>query len=85
MFESKAGVLWIGGLGFFVFAFLANGLLPVLMYKDLPEKTAEEVVNPRVMYQFDALSRRYPEQFTKYVGEPTEENCAQILRLGRPG
>ena len=48
MFESKAGILWIGGLGFFAFAFLSNGLVPMLMYRKLPEKTAEEVVNQRV-------------------------------------
>ena len=28
MFESKSGVLLIGGLGFFVFAFLSNALVP---------------------------------------------------------
>ena len=37
MFESKSGVLLIGGLGFFVFAFLSNALVPVLMYRHLPE------------------------------------------------
>lgn len=83
MFESKGGVLWIGGLGFFAFAFLSNAVLPMVMYKDLPEKTAEEVVNDRVLYQFEDLSRRYPEQFKQYFGEPTKENCAQALRLGR--
>lgn len=83
MFESKAGILWIGGIGFFALAFLSNALVPVLMYQDLPEKTAEEVVNPRVMYQFEDLSRRYPDAFAAAFGEPTEENCAEALRLGR--
>ena len=58
MFESKSGILLIGGLGFFAFAFLSNGLLPMLMYKDLPEQTVLEVVNPRIMYQFEDLSFR---------------------------
>ncbi|MEX2185412.1 MAG: cbb3-type cytochrome c oxidase subunit II [Pirellulales bacterium] len=83
MFESKAGILWIGGLGFFALAFLSNAIVPVLMYKDLPEQTAEEVVNARVMYQFEDLSRRYPESFEAAFGEPTEKNCAEALRLGR--
>jgi len=83
MFESKAGVLFIGGVGFFALAFLSNALVPVLMYKDLPEQTAEEVVNSRVMYQFEELSQRYPEQFEKHFGEPNEEKCAEALRLGR--
>ena len=82
MFESKSGVLLIGGLGFFFFAFLSNAVVPILMYRDLPEKTAREVVNPNLVYQFEDLSRRYPEQFTKYFGKPTEENCAEALRTG---
>jgi cytochrome c oxidase cbb3-type subunit 2 len=83
MFESKAGILWIGGIGFFALAFVSNALVPVLMYQDLPEQTAEEVVNARVMYQFADLNRRYPEAFEAAFGEPTEEACAEALRLGR--
>jgi cbb3-type cytochrome oxidase cytochrome c subunit len=83
MFESKAGILWIGGIGFFALAFVSNALVPVLMYQDLPEQTAEEVVNARVMYQFADLNRRYPESFKSAFGEPTEEACAEALRLGR--
>ncbi|MCA9267004.1 MAG: cbb3-type cytochrome c oxidase subunit II [Planctomycetales bacterium] len=83
MFESKTGVLFVGGLGFFVFAFLSNALVPMFMFKDLPEKTAEQVVNRRIMAQFEDLSRRYPDAFSQHVGEPTEENCAAALRLGR--
>ncbi|MCO6455533.1 MAG: cbb3-type cytochrome c oxidase subunit II [Pirellulaceae bacterium] len=66
MFETKAGVLLIGGLGFFGFAFLSNAVVPILMYKDLPEQTAEQVVNDRVLYQFHNLKERYPDQFDKY-------------------
>lgn len=83
MFESKGGILWIGGLGFFAFAFLSNAVLPMVMYKNLPEQTAEEVVNARVLFQFEDLSRRYPAEFKEHFGEPTAENCAQALRLGR--
>ena len=83
MFESKAGILWIGGLGFFAFAFLSNGIVPILMYRKLPEKTAEEVVNQRIMYQFEELSQRYPDSFDAQFGEVTEEKCAEALRLGR--
>lgn len=83
MFETKGGVLWIGGVGFFALAFLSNALLPMLMFKDLKEETAEEVVNDKLLYQFEELSRRYPDTFKQYIGEPTKENCAQALRLGR--
>ncbi len=83
MFESKAGILGIAGIGFFLFAFISNVWTPILMYKDVTEKTAEEVVNYRVMAHFGDLNRRYPEAFQEAFGEPTEENCAAALRLGR--
>jgi cytochrome c oxidase cbb3-type subunit 2 len=83
MFENKSGVLLIGGLGFFLFAFLSNAIVPILMYRHLPEKTVAELVNQNVLYQFEDLHLRYPEQFQKYFGEPTAENCARALELGR--
>ena len=83
MFESKAGILWIGGLGFFALAFLSNVVVPLQMYKHLPEQTVEESINPRVQRQFRDLKERYPEAFAKYYGEDTAENCAKALRLGR--
>ena len=81
MLESKGGILFIAGIGFFAFAFLSNVAVPMLTFKDLPEQTVEEVVNDRVMYQFDELSQRYPEQFREAFGEPNEEACADALRL----
>lgn len=85
MFEGKSGVLLVGGLGFFAFAFLSNAVVPMLMYRDLPEQTTAELVakNSNLMYQFEELSYRYPEQFKQHFGEPTSEQCAEALRLGR--
>lgn len=96
MFESKGGILWIGGLGFFAFAFLSNALLPMMMYKELPEQSAEEVVNDSVLYQFEDLSRRYPAAFrqhydARFEGKKVDQwtpaewkqACADTLRLGR--
>jgi cbb3-type cytochrome oxidase cytochrome c subunit len=83
MFESKSGIFFIAGIGFFLLAFLGNGAVPMLMYRDRPEKTAEEVVNKRLMAQFRDLSERYPEQFKAAFGEPSAEKCAEALRLGR--
>ena len=83
MFESKSGILLIGGLGFFLFAFLSNALVPMLLYRDLPEQTVEELVqNQNLIYQFEDLSVRYPEQFKKYYEEPTEKKLAEALELG---
>ena len=83
MFESKSGIFFIAGIGFFVLAFLGNAAVPMIMYKDRHEQTAEEVVNKRVMAQFRDLAQRYPESFQAAFGEPTEEACAEALRLGR--
>lgn len=83
MFESKTGIFFIAGIGFFVLAFVSNGLLPMIMYQDLKEQTAEEVVNKRVMVQFRDLSERYAEPFKEAFGEVSEEKCAEALRLGR--
>lgn len=83
MFESKSGILLIAGLGFFALAFLSNGLVPVLMYSHLPEKTAAEVVNDNVLGQFRELHDRYPEAFEKHFGQPTTESCAEALKQGR--
>jgi cbb3-type cytochrome oxidase cytochrome c subunit len=91
--EKKTGVLLIAGLAFFAIAFLSNGVVPIMMYKDLPEKTAEQLVNANLRYQFEDLARRYPEPFRAAFGAPPEEaaareawlnqTCADALRLGR--
>jgi hypothetical protein len=83
MFESKAGILWIGGIGFFALAFVSNAVLPVLMYRHLPEQSVEETITPRLRYQFTDISRRFPESFKQHYGEPNDENLAAALRLGR--
>ena len=98
MFESKSGVFLIAGLGFFALAFVSNGLVPWLMYAHMGEATVEETIeaqvdyvnnqipptrNEHIMHLFADLSKRYPDTFSKYYGEPTLENCAEALRLGR--
>jgi cytochrome c oxidase cbb3-type subunit II len=83
MFESKTGIIFVAGIGFFALAFLSNVAIPIFMYQDLPEQTAEQMVNARALYQFQELSRRYPETFRQHFGEPTKQACADALRLGR--
>ncbi len=85
MFESKAGVLFIAGLAFFALAFLSNIVVPVLMFRDLGEASAEEVVNDRVMYQFTELSKRYPESFRAAFSATDTENCCASFATGPPG
>ncbi|MBI1349325.1 cytochrome-c oxidase [bacterium] len=93
MFEKKSGILLIAGVGFFAFAFLSNAVIPILMYRHLPEKTVLEVVNGNVRYQFEDLAQRYPDSFTAAYGEPPSDpeqaaewynaKCAEALELGR--
>jgi cytochrome c oxidase cbb3-type subunit 2 len=90
--EKKSGVLLIAGLAFFAIAFLSNAVVPMMMYRHLPEKTAEQLVNGNLRYQFEDLARRYPESFRAAFGPAPEgaklepwlnQNCADALRIGR--
>jgi hypothetical protein len=93
MFESKSGVIFVAGLVFFGLAFVSNALVPALMYRHLPEQSAEQLVNGNLRYQFEDLANRYPKEFIKAFGTaPTDEQakerwwndqCAQALRVGR--
>ena len=83
MFESKAGVLLVGGLGFFLFAFISNALTPIYMFQNLPERSVKDLVNPNLMYEVEDLSRRFPDEFKRHYGEPTPETATELLHLGR--
>lgn len=89
MFESKSGVFLIAGLGFFALAFLSNGVVPILMYSHLKEKSVEELIEDQkgrpynIMTVFRDLKVTYREPFAKHVGEADETNLAQLLREGR--
>lgn len=94
MFESKSGILYVAGVGFFALAFVSNALVPALMYDDIPEQTVAQLVNPNLRYQFEDLARRFPDSFEKYIakgempGGEAEHNawwnekCAETLELG---
>lgn len=93
MFEKKSGILLIAGIGFFAFAFLSNAIVPMLMYRHLPEKNVRELVNGNLRYQFEDLAQRYPAAFERAYGKPPDDpqqahewynqKCAEALELGR--
>ncbi len=95
MLETKTGVFFIAGLGFFGVAFLSNAVLPIMMYRHLPEQSVEKLVehNGNLRYQFEDLARRFPESFTAAYGRPPQEaaarekwlgdSCVKALRYGR--
>ena len=70
MLETKTGVFCIAGLGFFALAFLSNAVLPVVMYRHLPEQSVEQLLekNGNLRYQFEDLARRFPDSFTAAYG-----------------
>lgn len=95
MLETKTGVFFIAGLGFFAVAFLSNAVLPIMMYRHLPEQTVEQLLekNGNLRFQFEDLARRFPDSFASAYGRPPQdsagrerwlaENCAKALRYGR--
>lgn len=94
MLENRSGVFFIAGLFFFALAFVSQALVPILMYRDQPELTAEQLVNPNVRFQFEDLAKRFPEPFKAAFGDipaspgPDREEwlnkrAADALRVGR--
>ncbi len=83
MFESKSGILAIGGVGFFVFAYIVMGALPWTIYKDQPEKSILEVASEGIPHEFVDLAERFPAQFKEHFGEVSYESFAAALELGR--
>lgn len=66
MLESRSGIFLIAGVGFFALAFLSNGLVPLLMYKDQVEARGEDLLNDNIMLQYKDLAYRYPSAFLKH-------------------
>ena len=69
MLENRSGVFFVAGIFFFGLAFVSQAVVPILMYRDVAEKTAEQLVNPNVRYQLEDLAKRFPEPFKAAFGE----------------
>ncbi|MCK6457085.1 MAG: cbb3-type cytochrome c oxidase subunit II [Phycisphaerae bacterium] len=82
MFESKAGVFLIAGLGFFALAFLVMAVLPWAIYAGEPELTVEQVAASGIVPEFVDLAERYPEQFKRAFGTVSTQTFAEALRFG---
>lgn len=94
MLEKRSGVFFIAGLFFFAVAFVSQAVVPILMYRDQKEQSAEDLVNANVRFQMEDLAKRYPEQFAAAFGAmpnpagPEREawlnqRAADALRIGR--
>ena len=80
--EKLPTIMLAAGVGCFGLAGLVSGYLPLAHLNRIPMKTVEEIT-PEVSYEFIDLSKRFPEQFKKYYGEPNLESFRKALRLGR--
>jgi len=84
MFESKSGVFLIAGLGFFVLAFLVMGVLPITIYRDVPEATLDQLAGAGIVPEFVELAEKFPDQFNEYFPDGvTYASFAEALQLGR--
>lgn len=80
--EKLPTIMLVAGVGCFGLAGALSGYLPLAHLNRIPMKTVEEVVT-EPSFEFIDLSKRFPEQFKKYYGEPTVENFRKALKLGR--
>lgn len=82
MFESKAGVFLIAGLGFFVLAFVVMALVPIVIYRDEPTLPVEELAAQGIVPDFVELAEAFPDRFEKYFGTVSYASFAEALRVG---
>lgn len=80
--EKLTTILLAAGVGCFGLAAVLSGYLPLAHLAKIKVKSLDELVT-EPSYEFVDLSKRYPEQFKKYYGEPTLDNYKKALRLGR--
>lgn len=80
--EKLTTILLVAGVGCFALAGVVTGYLPVAHLSRIPVKTLEQTVT-EPSYEFIDLSKRYPNEFKKYYGEPNVEAYRKALRLGR--
>jgi len=80
--ERLHSVLLGAGIFCFALAYAFSGYLPVAHLSRIEYKTLEEIA-PEPSLDFIELSKRYPEQFKKYYGEPTAKAFREALVLAR--
>lgn len=80
--EKLPTILLVAGVGCFGLAAVVSGYLPLAHLSKIEVKPLEEIVS-EPSYEWVDLSKRYPDQFKKYYGEPNVESYRKALRLGR--
>ncbi|MFO0586154.1 MAG: cbb3-type cytochrome c oxidase subunit II [Polyangiaceae bacterium] len=80
--EKVATIMLAAGVGCFGLAGFVSGYLPLAHLGRIPMKTVEQIVT-EPSYEWTDLSKRFPDAFKKYYGEPTVETYRTALKLGR--
>ncbi|MCH7926043.1 MAG: cbb3-type cytochrome c oxidase subunit II, partial [Planctomycetes bacterium] len=84
MFEPKARVILLAGLGFFALSFLVMGLFPWTKYNDRPEISVTELAEEGMTHEFIEWAERFPERFNRHFPDgATTTSFAEALQLGR--
>ena len=69
MLETRTGILLIAGLGFFGLAFLSNAVVPITMYRHLPEQSVEQLPeHHRVVFVLRELEGKTYEEIAEITG-----------------
>lgn len=80
--DKLGTIVVLAGLGCFALAGVLTGWLPVSHLSKVEYQMLDDIA-PEPSLDFIDLSKRYPEQFKKYYGEPTKEKFHEALRLAR--
>ena len=80
--EKFATILFVAGVSCFALAGVVEGYLPLAHLSKIKYQKLDEIVK-EPSADFIDLSKRYPDQFKKYYGEPTVEKYREALKLGR--
>lgn len=80
--ERFSTIFLVAGLIFFIFSFVASGLVPWLMMNKIPIQTMDDIAKD-IPKGFYALAADYPEEFKEHYGNADKESFKKALLLGR--
>lgn len=80
--ERFSTIFLVAGLGFFIFSFLASGLIPWMMMSKVPIKSMDDLAKD-IPPSFYKLAADYPEEFKVHFGEANAKSFKEALLLGR--
>lgn len=80
--ERFSTIFLVAGLGFFIFSFLASGLIPWMMMSKVPIKSMDDLAKD-IPPSFYKLAADYPEEFKVHFGEANATSFKEALLLGR--